>query len=115
MQWLVRWAAMLLSRFKVGGDGQTAYQRQTGKRCVTEVVPFAETVWYRELHASGDRKRSLNTRWKEGIWLGHARNSSEVLIGTQHGVTRAWAVRRRPKEERWTGVIIGELTVRGKT
>ena len=25
MHWLVRWAAMLLSRFRVGGDGQTAY------------------------------------------------------------------------------------------
>ena len=58
MHWMVRWAAMLLSRFRVGGDGKTAYQRQTGKRCVSDVVPFGETMWYRELHASGERKKS---------------------------------------------------------
>ena len=38
MHWLVRWAAMKLSRFKYGTDGKTAYQRQVGKRCKIEVV-----------------------------------------------------------------------------
>ena len=33
MQWMARWAAMSLSRFKVGRDGKTAYQRQTGNIC----------------------------------------------------------------------------------
>ena len=28
IQWLVRWAAMLYSRYKIGADGKTAYQRQ---------------------------------------------------------------------------------------
>ena len=110
MQWMVRWAAMLLSRFRVGGDGQTAFQRQTGKRCITDVVPYAETVWYRELHASGERKRSIATRWKTGVWLGHARNSSEALIGTLNGVVRAWAVRRKAAEERWKDDIISAMT-----
>ena len=100
---------MLLSIFKVGEDGKTAYQRQTGKRCITEVVPFADIVWYRELQASGDRKRSLATKWKTGVWLGHARNSAEVLVGTPDGVVRAWAVRRRPAEERWNCDIIKRM------
>ena len=42
MHWLARWAAMALSRFHVGKDHKTAYQRQTGKSCNVEVVPFAE-------------------------------------------------------------------------
>ena len=86
MHWLVRWAAMPLSSFNVGKDGRTSYERQTGKRCTTDVIPFAETVWNRDLQASGERKRSLATRWKAGVSLGHARNSSEALIGTASGV-----------------------------
>ena len=114
MHWLIRWAAMTLSRFRVGPDGRTAYQRQTGKRCTTDVVPFGETVWYRELHASSAKKRSLATRWKTGVWLGHTRNSSEVFIGTLSGVVRAWAVRRRPAEERWSNDIMGAMTATPK-
>jgi hypothetical protein len=49
MQWLVRWAAMMYSRYKTGADGKTAYQRQKGKPCRTEVVPFGETVMYKSL------------------------------------------------------------------
>ena len=31
--WLVRWVAMMHSRFKVGTDGKTAYERQKGRKC----------------------------------------------------------------------------------
>ena len=33
MQWLIRWAAMLLSRYKVGPDGKTGYERRRGRKC----------------------------------------------------------------------------------
>ena len=42
MHWLVQWAAMALSQFRVGKDHKTAYQRQTGKSCNVDVVPVAE-------------------------------------------------------------------------
>ena len=78
------------------------------------MVPFAETVWYRQQRAGGGNQRSLATRCQAGVWLGHTRNSSEVLIGTTHGVVNAWAVRRRPQEERWTGEIISKMTATPK-
>ena len=31
-QWIVRWAAMLLSRFMVGSDGMTGYERRRGRK-----------------------------------------------------------------------------------
>ena len=49
MQWLVRWSAMLYSRYKTGADGKTAYQRQKGKPCRMEVIPFGEMVMYKKL------------------------------------------------------------------
>ena len=53
MQWLVRWAAMLYSRFKVGADGKSSYERQKGRKCKQEVLPFAEKVMYKKLKDSG--------------------------------------------------------------
>ena len=33
VQWLVRWGAMLPSRFLVGKDGKTAFERRRGRAC----------------------------------------------------------------------------------
>ena len=38
---------------------------------------------------------------ESGIWLGHARDSNEMLIGTPVGVIRCYACRRMPETERW--------------
>ena len=46
--------------------------------------------------------------------LGHTRNSAEALIGTLNGVVRAWAVRRKPAEERWKDDIISAMTATPK-
>ena len=107
MQWMVRWAAMSLSRFKVGRDGKTAYQRQTGNICGQEVVPFGERVLFKKLQDSVGRKRALATKWQEGIWLGHNRATAEALIGTRHGIEKAWTVRRRPDGERLDAELVG--------
>ena len=108
LQWLVRWAAMVVSRFRVGEDGKTPYQRQKGRKCKEEVVPFAELVHYRKLSEDPGRNK-LESPWEEGLWLGHARSSNEALIGTENGVVRAWAVKRRQEEERWDAKRILEM------
>ena len=97
--WMVRWAAMMATRFLVGVDGKTAYERKRGRKCRIGVVPFGETVMYKEL---GKKTPSMETSWKTGVWLGHARNSNEVLIGTNDGVVRAYAVIRKAEGERWS-------------
>ena len=44
---------------------------------------------------------AMESKWEEGLWLGHARSSNEVLVGSKDGIVKAYAVRRRPLEERW--------------
>ena len=100
MLWFVRWGAMLYSRFKLGQDGKTSYERQKGRKCKQEVIPFAEKVLYKKLKDTGARKQVLESQWEEGLWLGHSRTSNEVLIGTCAGIVRAWAIKRKPEEER---------------
>ena len=97
MPWLLRWAAMSMSRFQRGKDGKTPYERQTGRRCELEVVPFAEKVMYRLTEVANERHQALEERWANGIWLGHARHSNEILIGTEKGIVKAWAIRRLPE------------------
>ena len=104
LQWLVRWVAMLHSRFRLGPDGKSAYERQRGRKCRLEVIPFGETVHYRKL--SDDNQNKLESQWEKGIWLGHARGSNEVLVGTRVGVVRAWAIKRNAEGERWCAADI---------
>ena len=44
MAWLVRRAAELISKYTIGDDGKSPYERIRQERCVTPLVPFGETV-----------------------------------------------------------------------
>ena len=92
---------MLLSRFMVGRDGQTGYERRRGRKCSIAVLPFGESVWYREVRVTKEKKNKYDTEWKDGVWLGHTRRSNEAVIGTADGVVRAYSVKRRAEGERW--------------
>ena len=107
--WMVRRAAMVYSRYNVGEDGKTAYERQKGRTCNLEVIPFGESVRYKKLGETSQEGKSLESSWFEGVWLGHARGSSEALAGTKDGVARAWAIRRMPEGERWDPEAITEM------
>jgi len=109
IHWLVRWVAMLYSRYKIGTDGKTAYERQKGRKCKMEVVPFGEKVMFKRLKVSGEKKQSMESKWEDGLWLGHARASNETLIGTREGVVRAWAVKRKLEEDGWDKELIEEM------
>ena len=37
------------------------------------------------------------------MWLGHARHSPEVLIGTLDGVVKVYAIRRLAEVDQWNG------------
>ena len=109
LQWAVRWAAMVCSRYLIGEDGKTGFERRRGRPCILVVVPFGEKVWYKEVREGKHRKHHLETEWKEGIWLGHSRNTNEALIGTREGVVRAYSIKRREPHERWDAALIKEI------
>ena len=57
--WMIRWGAMSYSRFKVGEDGKTAYERQKGRKCRLEVVPCGEIIYCKQLNETAEQRRSL--------------------------------------------------------
>ena len=109
MQWIVRWAAMCCSRYVVGKDGRTAWERRRGgRKCSIPVASFGESVWFKEL---GDmpRRGKMTSDVKAGIWLGHHREANEAIVGTDDGVFRAYTVQRRPKKDRWDAQAIKRM------
>jgi hypothetical protein len=105
--WMVRWAAMLISRYSSGKDGLTPYERRRGKACRTPSFKFGEYVWFRQL--GKDSNKGLDTAWQQGIWLGHARTSNEHLIGTTEGVLRAHSVKRHDPQHQWHAATVRDL------
>ena len=109
MQWMVRWGAMLPSRFLAGKDGKTPYERRRGRKCQVPTEKFGEMVWYKELKSKTEAQNKLEDQWREGIWLGHTRDSNEAVIGTKERVVKAFAIRKKPVEEQWDGQWIKEM------
>ena len=87
---------MAVSRFLPGRDRKPPYERQTGRRCNIEVIPFRETILYRLPEIARDKHQALEPRWAKGVWLGHARSTNAALVATSEGVIKVWGFRRLP-------------------
>ena len=46
MAWSIRWAGEFISKYSVGDDGKSAYERIRGEQCAVPIVPFGEAVMY---------------------------------------------------------------------
>ena len=92
---------MAVSRFLPGRDKRTPYERQTGRGCDIEVIPFGETILYRLPEVARDRHQALEPRWSKGVWLGHARSTNAALVATNEGVIKVWGFRRLPEGQQW--------------
>eukprot|EP00969_Alexandrium_andersonii_P173682 7678565-Alexandrium_andersonii.AAC.1 len=68
MLWLVEHAGDLLTKYLVGHDGRTAFERLVGKPSRDDGYAFGERVFYRV--RPPDMGRSLNPWWESGVWLG---------------------------------------------
>ena len=61
--WIVRRAAICYSRYAVGKDGRTSFERLRGSACRAVVVPMGENVWCTQLEDGGDCKNKAETQW----------------------------------------------------
>ena len=59
--WMVEYAGALATRFSVGEDGKTAYERMKGRRFKEELVEWGEVVMYevvKEVREEGGYERA---------------------------------------------------------
>ena len=106
---LVNHAAKCINRYQKGEDGKTANKRWRGKEFEFDTAEFGENVDYliansRKTVASGQ------SRWAEGIMLGHRDESGEAIIGTKNGIVKSGQVRRKhDMKERWSKEKLDEM------
>ena len=103
--WLIRHAAANITRFKVRANGKTAFQLMKGYKGVMPIGEFGECVHFRQPKAI-ETVGKYEDRWQGGVYLGFDMRSGEYIVGTEDGVYRSGAVRRRPIDERWSRPII---------
>ena len=107
--WMVRWAAMLYSRYAVGKDGLTPYERRRGRKCRVPAVCFGEKVWFKLLRVEKNRKDKFESDMREGVWLGHTRSSNGHVVGTKFGICKAYIIKRQDSKSRWCSEAIRSL------
>ena len=89
----------------MGEDGKTPLERTRGRKGRDHMAEIGESVLYIPLRGDiGERGRAkveMEARFKDGIFLGLADRSDEILVYGDEGVRKARTIRRRPEEERW--------------
>ena len=109
LAWMVLHAGSLITKFHVGSDGRTPYQRLRGKPWNTAGVEFGECIFYQPLVEESGKLAKLEDRYRDGIFLGYKDGSNEVYIGTEGGVTRSHSIKRKPLEHRWNKAELESL------
>ena len=97
--WLIEHAGNILSLFEVGSDGRNPYQRLRGKKMKQPLVEFGESVHF--LIPDHGSLGKMESKWRNGIYLGIRMESSEMLVGTSEGVFKVRSIRRKPDGQRW--------------
>ena len=94
-----------MSKYLLGADGHSAYERLFGKPAREEGLEFGERVLYHKRHAQ-DRNVVLDGRWAPGLWLGRRWGTGTHRVLVDSKVIDVRAVQRVPAVERWSA---GEL------
>ena len=77
--WMIRWAAMVPSRYMIGRDGRTPYERRRGRKCKIPVMPFGESVWYKQLKEKKERQGKLWNN-QQGVLEDNKKIHAQLLL-----------------------------------
>lgn len=82
--WMVEHAAAVLSKYEVGADGRTAYERMKGRPCSHEMAEFGERNHNKFPKGTKRQKEKLDGAWGEGYFLGHIGGRARHLWGASN-------------------------------
>ena len=81
---MIPFCADIMNKFRVGGDGRTAYERITSHSCKVAQVGFAETVDFK-LETDKNNRQKADSEFHEGIFLGYDWRTTEYLLYSTAG------------------------------
>ncbi|CAL1141278.1 unnamed protein product [Cladocopium goreaui] len=99
--WLPRHAAFLLTRYRVGTDGKTAFERTYGRKWRIPLVRFGESILYRPRANRGGKRNDLAPRVSIGMYVGTGNRNSDVFVMTERGIMKGNSIHRRPPDDQF--------------
>ena len=109
MLWLPRHAAFLLTRYRVGPDGKTAFERTYGKKWRIPLVRFGEHIMYRPRANRGGRRDDVAPRVSMGMYVGTGNRNADVFVMTERGIMKGNSIHRRPEADQFVYENFGSL------
>ncbi len=100
LTWLVEHVADVISKYMVGVDGKTAYERLFGRPVREEGLEFGESLHWRH-RPTKDMNVVLDTRWSSGVWLGRKWGGIVHQVFANGKVHEIRGVQRQPCDLRW--------------
>ena len=103
LSWLLRFAAQVRNKMRIGKGGRTSELSRTGRRWRTSMAQFGEKVWFRKI--GDDGVSSFASRVTQGIFVGHHDRIGAHLCITKNGVVRgtSWT-RQTLNDTNWAGL-----------
>ena len=105
LAWIPRHAAFLVSRFRVGEDGKTPYERATGKRWRRPQVLFGERLFFRPVKTTS-RKNDFESKVAVGCYVGTRGRNADVVVMAEEGVVKGARIHRKPEPDRWDNAAL---------
>ena len=107
MDWMVEYGASLCSKYSVGDDGKSAFERLHGKRANEHLVEFGEKVMY---YIPKARRAKLDRRFGIGVFMGKALWGDDNFISRADGtVVKARGLARMPPGNRWDATMFSAV------
>ena len=109
MTWMVEHVATILSRHKIGIDGETAFERIHRRRANRPLCNFGEKILVRETVRKDRPLHKLEPRFDYGVYMGQYRRSGESFIGVGSNIHKVVTIKRLYADERWCGRMLMEV------
>jgi hypothetical protein len=100
LTWLVEHVSDIVSKYMVGLDGKTGYERLFGRPVREEALEFGELLHWRHRPAR-DMNVVLDARWSTGVWLGRRWGGIVHQVYANGKVHEIRGVQRQPRDLRW--------------
>ena len=108
LAWIARHAAFLLTRFRIGEDGKSAYERTLGRPWRRPTIVFGEQVMFKPVGAK-HKRGGLEARVSMGRYIGTASRNADLMVMTSDGISRGHSLHRRPEADKWPTEGFAEL------
>jgi hypothetical protein len=110
LTWLVEHVGDIISKYMVGVDGKTGYERLFGRPVREEALEFGETLHWRHRPAK-DMNVVLDARWSSGVWLGRKWGGVIHQVFANGAVHEIRGVQRQPRDLRWRKEALEAISV----